>query len=154
MLPNGEIKISDLSPADLRNLIQTGEGAYLEFKKTIPSPNKIAREIAAFANTNGGTLLIGVDDHKNITGISSYFEEEFDLHKAASDLREPAVPLQIELIHCGPYDVMIVKIEEAEKKPVYLKNEIIRLSFYWDNVKITFPLETAAAVISEIRSKF
>ncbi len=152
MLPNGEIKISDLSPADLRNLIQTGEGAYLEFKKTIPSPNKIAREIAAFANTNGGTLLIGVDDHKNITGISSYFEEEFDLHKAASDLCVPAVPLQIELIHCGPYDVMIVKIEEAEKKPVYLKNEKKRKVFVRDKDKSILASDEMAEILKHQHS--
>ncbi len=129
LLPNGEIVISQMNGDDLRNLIQTGEGKYLEFKKTTPTPEKIAREIAAFANTNGGTILIGVDDYKNITGISAYFEEEFLLYKAAGDFCVPQVPIRIELVHTGPYDVMVVRVPEANKKPVYLKSSKKRLVF-------------------------
>lgn len=129
MLPNGEIIISDMSPADLRNLIQTGEGSFLEFKKTIPSVEKISREIAAFANTNGGTILVGVDDSKNITGVSAFFEEEYLLYKAAYEQCVPSVSLHIELVHCGPLDVMLVQVPEAEEKPVYVKNEKKRLVY-------------------------
>lgn len=129
MLPNGEIIISSMSPADLRNLIQTGEGKYLEFKKKTPSVEKIAREIAAFANSKGGTILIGVDDHKNVTGISAYFEEEYVLHKAAYNCCVPGVPIEIELVHSGPQDVMIVRVPEAKEKPVYNKSKKKRLVF-------------------------
>jgi len=129
MLPNGEITISSMTPSDLRNLIQTGERMYLEFKKTSPAIEKIAREIAAFANSKGGTILIGVDDHKNITGISAYFEEEYMLHKAAYECCVPAVQIEIELIHSGNQDVMVVRVPESEKKPVYNKNKKKRLVF-------------------------
>ena len=129
ILPNGEIVISEMTPSDLRNLIQTGEGKYLEFKKTTPSPNKIAREIAAFANTKGGTILIGVDDYKNITGIKSYYEEEYLLQKGASESCVPAVPIRIELVHSGQQDVMVVHVAEAEQKPVYNKGKKKRLVF-------------------------
>lgn len=129
MLPNGEIVISDMTPADLRNLIQTGEGTYLEFKKKTPVPEKIAREIAAFANTNGGTILIGVDDYKNVTGVSAYYEEEYLLYKAAGECCVPAVPIQIELVHSGPYDVMVVRVPESDNKPVYNKGKKKRLVF-------------------------
>ena len=121
MLPNGEITISSMTPADLRNLIQTGEGMYLEFKKTTPSVEKIAREISAFANSKGGTILIGVDDHKNITGISAYFEEEYLLHKAAYECCVPAVKIEIELIHSGNQDVMVVRVPEAEQNPFTIR---------------------------------
>ena len=123
VLPTGEIVISAMTPADLKHLIQTGEGTYLEFKKKTPAPEKMAREIAAFANTGGGTILVGVDDFKNITGINGYFEEEYLLYKAAYEHCVPAVPLHIELVHTANADVMIVQIEEAKKKPVYLKGE-------------------------------
>lgn len=129
MLPNGEITISSMTPADLRNLIQTGEGTYLEFKKTTPSEEKIAREIGAFANTKGGTILIGVDDYKNITGVNAYFEEEYVLHKAAYECCVPAVEIEIELIHHGNQDVMVVRVPEAKKKPVYNKSKKKRLVF-------------------------
>jgi len=129
ILPTGEIIISDMNLSDLRHLIQRGEGTYLEFKKKTPTPEKIAREIAAFANTKGGTILIGVDDYKNIVGISAYFEEEYLLYKAAYENCVPAVPIRIELVHAGQADVMVVQVEEAEKKPVYNKGKKKRLVF-------------------------
>lgn len=129
ILPNGEITISKMSASDLRNLIQRGEGSFLEFKKTIPTPEKIAREIAAFANTNGGTILVGVDDNKQITGVSAYFEEEYLLFEASQKCCVPPVPLQIELVHAGMMDVMVVHVSEAEKKPIYNKTKKKRLVY-------------------------
>lgn len=128
-LPNGEIVISEMGLYDLRNLVQTGEGAYLEFKKTIPSAAKIAREIAAFANTKGGKILVGVDDNQVISGIAAYYEEEYLLAKAAYEHCVPAVPVRIELVHAGREDVMVVDVPEIEKKPVYVKSQKKRLVF-------------------------
>jgi hypothetical protein len=51
------VSVSKMDYLDVKNLAETGEGTYLEFKRTIPSAHKIAREMAAFANTKGGTLL-------------------------------------------------------------------------------------------------
>ncbi len=121
------IKMSDMSKKDLQNLISMGEGTYLEFKQRIASPEKIAREIAAFANTKGGTILIGVDDKGEITGVEGYLEEEFWLNQAVNELCIPAVNIDIELLHTGKTDVLIVKVPEAKKKPVYLKGKKKRL---------------------------
>ncbi len=149
LLPNGEIVISDMSPADLRNLIQTGEGTYLEFKKTTPTPEKIAREIAAFANTKGGTILIGVDDYKNVTGISAYFEEEFLLQKAANECCVPPVPIRIELVHSGQMDVMVVKVPEAAEKPVYNKSKKKRLVFVREKDESVLASDEMAEILKQ-----
>lgn len=149
MLPNGEITISSMTPADLRNLIQTGEGMYLEFKKTTPSVEKIAREIAAFANSKGGTILIGVDDHKNITGVSAYFEEEYLLHKAAYECCVPAVEIEIELIHSGNQDVMVVRVPEVEKKPIYNKSKKKRLVFVRRDDKSVLASDEQAEILKK-----
>lgn len=45
---------------DIKSLIATGEGFTPEFKKSISS--SIGREICAFANSQGGKILVGVDD--------------------------------------------------------------------------------------------
>ena len=63
-------------------LISQQEGYNLEFKQ---SPNKdIAKEICAFANSAGGTLLLGVDDHNQVVGteydnvIASQLQNQLD----------------------------------------------------------------------------
>ncbi len=106
---------------DVKNLVQTGEGAYLEFKRTIPSAEKIAREIAAFANTRGGTLVVGVDDDRSLIGVEGYQEEEFLLNQAANKLCRPKVTVTIEIVQFGERDLLVVKIPEAKTKPVFVK---------------------------------
>ncbi len=56
-------------------MIEQGEGLHLDFKFEVSDAPKIARSLVAFANTDGGTLLIGVKDNGKIAGIRS--EEEF-----------------------------------------------------------------------------
>ncbi|MGK7369347.1 MAG: AlbA family DNA-binding domain-containing protein [Candidatus Halalkalibacterium sp. M3_1C_030] len=115
--------ISKMDYLDVKNLAQTGEGTFLEFKRTIPSAKKIAREIAAFANTGGGTLLIGVDDDKSLVGVDGYQEEEFLLNQAANRLCDPKVSITIEIVHFGERDILVIKVPEAENKPIFVRDE-------------------------------
>jgi len=59
----------------IKLLIKQGEGLQLDFKFEISDAAKIARSLVAFANTNGGKLLVGVKDNGSIAGVRS--EEEF-----------------------------------------------------------------------------
>lgn len=114
---------SQMDYLDVKNLAETGEGTYLEFKRTIPSAYKIAREIAAFANTKGGTVLIGVDDDKSLVGVVGYQEEEFLLGKAAEELCEPAVNITIEIVHFGERDLLVIRVPEAADKPIFVQSD-------------------------------
>ena len=124
----GNMPMSELSKQDLKNLIATGESSFLEFKHKVASPEKIAREIAAFANTSGGTILIGVADNGELVGTESYMEEEFWLNQAA-DLCIPRAEIHMELLNIGNKDVIIVEVPEAESKPVYVKGKKQRKVF-------------------------
>ncbi|HBQ60906.1 MAG TPA: ATP-binding protein, partial [Balneolaceae bacterium] len=110
------VKVSELTRTDLKNLIQTGESRFLEFKHSVASPEKIAREMAAFANTKGGTLLIGVEDNGEIIGVESYHEEEFWLNQAAREECIPEIKVTMELVNTGERDVLMVKVPEAKEK--------------------------------------
>ncbi len=65
-------------------LIEEGEHQMLDFKFEISDSKKIARTLVAFANTDGGRLLIGVKDNGVISGIRS--EEEKHMIQTASEL--------------------------------------------------------------------
>ena len=47
----------------IRDLIRRGESETVVFKLAVPSTQSLARALAAFANTRGGVLLLGVEDH-------------------------------------------------------------------------------------------
>ena len=59
-------------------LIAEGEHQQQDFKFEISDARKIAKTLSAFANTEGGRLLIGVKDNGRIAGIRS--EEEKYIH--------------------------------------------------------------------------
>ena len=61
-------------PAHIENLIEQGENQLLDFKFEISDSKKIAKTLVAFANTNGGTLLIGVKDNGEVIGIEREYK--------------------------------------------------------------------------------
>jgi predicted HTH transcriptional regulator len=120
------VSVSDMKLKDLKNLIATGESSFLEFKHKVASPEKIAKEMVAFANTKGGRILIGVDDNGDIAGIESYYEEEFWLKQAAMDVCVPPIDIKIEMVHAGKKDVLVVEVPESKNKPIAIKGELRR----------------------------
>lgn len=75
-----------MKPRDkhIQNLIEEGEHQQLDFKFEISDSKRIARSLAAFANTDGGRLLVGVKDNGAIAGVRS--DEELHMIQAAAEL--------------------------------------------------------------------
>lgn len=77
----------------IHKLILEGEHQQLDFKFEISDSKKIARSLVAFANTDGGRLLVGVKDNGAIAGVRS--DEEIHMIEAASQLYcIPEVPYE------------------------------------------------------------
>lgn len=114
---------SEMSVGALKRLVKTGEGTYLEFKRVISSPEKIAKELAAFANTRGGTMLIGVDDDQKLVGIDSYYEQEFLLDKAVNYCCIPPLNVKVETVPYKEREIIVVYVNESEHKPVYVEQD-------------------------------
>ena len=72
----------------IQNLIEEGEHVHQDFKYQISDARKIARSISAFANNDGGHLLIGVKDNGKIAGVQSD-EEIYMIEQAASMYCKP-----------------------------------------------------------------
>lgn len=56
--------------------IPKAENQYIEFKSEKVSAKNLAEEIVAFANAEGGEIWLGVEDDRQITGISRSYEED------------------------------------------------------------------------------
>lgn len=68
----------------IQKLIAEGEHQQLDFKFEISDSRRIARSLAAFANTDGGRLLVGVKDNGAIAGVRS--DEEIHMIQAAAEM--------------------------------------------------------------------
>ena len=68
----------------IQDLIKEGEHQMLDFKFEISDSRRIARSLAAFANTDGGRLLVGVKDNGAIAGVRS--DEEIHMIQADAEM--------------------------------------------------------------------
>ncbi|NLF25933.1 MAG: ATP-binding protein, partial [Deltaproteobacteria bacterium] len=59
-----------LTEHDLLAQIALGEDSSRQFKANIHNAESLVAEMAAFANTDGGTIYLGVTDHGNMPGLS------------------------------------------------------------------------------------
>lgn len=104
----------------IRQLISQGESQTLDFKFEINDASKIARSLAAFSNTDGGKLLIGVKDNGNIAGIHS--EEEYYMIEAAAQLYcKPEVSFTFRRWDIEGKTILEVDIPKARIRPFYAK---------------------------------
>jgi predicted HTH transcriptional regulator len=78
----------------LKKLIAEGENQKLDFKYCISDSRKIARTLTAFANSDGGRILIGVRDNGSIAGIKSD-EEYYMVDTAALLFCRPAITFTV-----------------------------------------------------------
>lgn len=73
-------------PPRLQELIRRGEGPRVEFKSRLPEERRLARLLAALANSGGGVILIGIDDCGGVCGGSGMAEVEAGLAVASGAL--------------------------------------------------------------------
>lgn len=101
---------------ELQLKIAEGEHQQQDFKYAINDSKKIARSLAAFANTDGGSLLLGVKDNGKVVGVAS--EEEFYMVEAAAQIYcKPAIDFETYEWEEDGKTVLEIKIPKSEQKP-------------------------------------
>ncbi len=106
----------------IRQLVSEGEHCHQDFKFEISDARKIARSLSAFANTEGGRLLIGVKDNGKIAGVRSD-EEIYMIEAAATMYCQPKVDLETRTDQGEGKTGVEVRINKAASKPVYAMDE-------------------------------
>lgn len=110
----------------IQNLLSSSESKTLEFKESMPTPLSIAKTACAFANSGGGSIIIGVaDKDKKITGINEL--EIPDLEEKISNIVYTMVE-PIPAFNTMVYNIkekLLLKIEifPGSLKPYHLKNK-------------------------------
>lgn len=116
--------------AELRRLVARGEGQTLEFKRKAAFPEKIVRELIAFANTDGGTLLVGVDDDGSIPGVKFPEEEWLLIENELTRTCRPTLEWNAGLVRISEKRfVLAVEIGRSERRPHFFAHGDRRESF-------------------------
>lgn len=106
----------------IQKLILQGEHQTQDFKYCISDSKKIARSLVAFANTDGGRLLIGVKDNGRIAGVRSE-EEYYMVESAAKIYSNPPIDFTTRQHTIDGKTVLEVLIEPSAEKPHFAKDD-------------------------------
>jgi len=103
-------------------MIAEGEHQTQDFKYCINDSRKIAKSLVAFANTNGGRLLIGVKDNGKIVGVRSD-EEYYMIEAAAKIYSKPKIDFITQQWDVEGKMVLEIMIEPSTLKPHFVQDE-------------------------------
>lgn len=113
----------------LLSLISEGEHQQQDFKYRVDDARKLARSVSAFANTDGGRLLIGVRDDGHIAGVRTE-GEIYVMHQAAYKYCQPEASIQFDTYHAEGRTVVIATVPPSDKRPVCAQDEEGRMRAY------------------------
>ena len=105
----------------LQKLIDEGEHQQQDFKYCINDSKKIAKSLVAFANSDGGRLLIGVKDNGKIVGISTD-EEFYMVESAAKIFSNPPINFTTKQWNSEGKTVLEISVDSSEERPHYAKD--------------------------------
>lgn len=106
----------------LLELISEGEHQQQDFKYRVDDARKLARSVSAFANTDGGRLLIGVRDDGHIAGVRTE-GEIYVMHQAAYKFCQPEASIRFDTYHADGKAVVIATVPPSDKRPVCAPDE-------------------------------
>lgn len=109
---------------ELELLIQEGEGYNVEYKQSFPSKlSELATELCAFANANGGVLLLGIDDKQQITGITLDNIQRSRI-QSVINLIDPSLPIQVSEYKVNGKIILCFDCPVGEQKPYAVSGSI------------------------------
>jgi len=115
---------------ELFAIIALGEDSTRQFKADVRNADSLASDMAAFANTEGGVMLLGVTDHGSVIGLSREDVRRINqlISNAASQLVRSPLAVKTENVAVGSGRVVIVlTVPKGMDKPYFDKNGVIWL---------------------------
>ncbi|MFZ5968939.1 MAG: RNA-binding domain-containing protein [Bacillota bacterium] len=107
-----------MNKSELLELLNNGENSFLEFKEEQVRPNDLAAEIVAFANAEGGVILLGVGDKGEIKGVTDPNIEERIMNICRNNCIPNIIPLYEKFVF-NEGIVVAITIPKGLSKPYY-----------------------------------
>lgn len=122
---------------DINDIIGQPESETLEYKVVLPPSKNIAQLISAFANADGGSIVLGVSDSANIIGLSSDFHANTIVNKAV-ELLEPRPLVQHQYVSYQNKNVYVIQVDKSDDL-VFLEGKVYKR--LGDSIQLENPVE-------------
>lgn len=108
---------------DIARILRSPEGKTIEFKRDDSSHAPILRTVCAFANTAGGTIVLGVEDRTGtVLGIEDPLDCEERLASIIADGISPHVLPDIDIVAWRDTQLIAVRVHPGSSRPYHLKS--------------------------------
>ena len=135
-----------MTPEDVRALVALGEDSRRQFKQDVTNADALAAEMAAFANADGGVILIGVHDDGSIRGLSGEDVRRVNQligNTASQNVRSP-LTVTTENVDIGTGRIMIaLTVPKGLDKPYFDRNGVIWLKSRTEAPRVSADLDGA-----------
>lgn len=147
-----------MNSSELHERIAAWEDLHTDFKLRFGSDRELAKDLVCFANTDGGQLVFGVSDDRQITGVDDTDWLASKVDDVAYQHCEPPITVVQETIAAGSAKVLVVNVPKGDQRPYRTKSghfyvrtttgcrqasreELLRLfqaseSFYYDESRL------------------
>lgn len=103
---------------ELRERLAVGENLHTEFKQAMIQPDDLAASLVAFANTDGGQLLLGISDQREIVGVEDADRVHRQVDNVAHNNCEPSITVVQELVFTDDgLQVVVVNVPKGDMRP-------------------------------------
>ena len=113
-----------MNSKDIDIMLSEGEGLRIEFKSSFD--NKVIETLVAFANTSGGSVLIGISDDRKISGITTNHESVQNWLNEVKNKTTPAVAPFAEYVDYKDKVVVALTVPESPVKPVSMRSKYFK----------------------------
>jgi hypothetical protein len=111
----------DIPEYELLELIKNGENQTVELKEKIGESTEFAETVIAFANQQGGVIVLGVNDKTTIVGLDNRDNHKDTITNIISSHCEPSIDYTVEERILQEKKLMLVKVMEGKDKPYMLR---------------------------------
>jgi ATP-dependent DNA helicase RecG len=108
----------------LQNMVRQGEGERLEFKRSFQ--NDAIQTIVAFANSEGGSVVVGVDNDGSPVGTTFGRETAATILNRIAGATEPTVVPEVQFVALDGKTVCVITVSEYPLKPVSTRGRCYR----------------------------
>jgi ATP-dependent DNA helicase RecG len=103
-----------MTRTELLEMIHNGENSGVEFKRDVIQNHDLAKELVAFANFQGGVVLLGVEDDGSVSGITRDNPEEWVMTACRDKVRPGLIPFYEVVKDVEPgRDVAVVRVSRG-----------------------------------------
>ena len=109
-----------LTSKEIQDIVRSGEGYNVEFKRTVPSKVRdLSEEVCSFLNASGGYLLIGVTDECEIVGAEIDNSKRSAIHSSIGEI-SPMCHYDMYNVDVEGKIVWVIDVPSGKNKPYFI----------------------------------